>query len=194
MSNPKNNSVTASLAGAGLAALVAGCASVGGSSSAAVQSAASGTAVGTRASSASCAPADLKVSQGTVNSAAAGSRYTTLDFTNTSSSACTLSGYPTVALTTSASPGSQVGASATDATTRPQVSVSLAPGATASSTLQIAEVANYPTASCQPENASYLKVTPPGSKAATYLPYAAQGCAKPVFVLGIAAVQPGSNG
>jgi hypothetical protein len=116
-----------------------------------------------------------------------------LDFTNASGRTCTLFGYPGVALTTSVAPGSQVGAAATRATGRPKMVITLAPGATASATLQITQVANYPSSRCDPVSARYLQVYPPGQTAAVYLPYPGQGCVKPVFVLGIEPVQSGTG-
>ena len=227
-----NKSVAASVVGVGMAALVAGCASLGNPASTSTQSAAPGTAAGTQAASASpasgasstapattapgatstpgatsstsggaaphaastraCATSDLKITQGT-GGAAAGSVYIPIEFTNTSASPCTLYGYPGVALTTSMTPGSQVGAAASRSDARPRTLVRLAPGSTASAILQIAQALNYPAASCAPVSASYLQVYPPGQTAAVYLPYKGKGCAKPVFVLGVATIQPGTG-
>jgi hypothetical protein len=90
-------------------------------------------------------------------------------------------------------PASQVGAAASRSDVRPKTLVTLAPGATASATLQIAQALNYPTVRCAPVSASYLQVYPPGQTTAVYLPYEGKGCAKPVFVLGIATIQPGTG-
>jgi hypothetical protein len=229
-----NKSVAAPVLGVGMAALVAGCASLGSPASTSTQSApgagagtqgataspasgASSTASATTApdatgtpgapgtttspsggaaapavSTATCATSDLKITQGT-GGAGAGSVYIPIEFTNTSASPCTLYGYPGVALTTSMAPASQVGAAASRSDARPKTLVTLAPGATASATLQIAQALNYPTASCAPVSASYLQVYPPGQTTAVYLSYKGKGCAKPVFVLGIAAIQPGTG-
>lgn len=91
-------------------------------------------------------------------------------------------------------PASQVGAAASRSDARPKTLVTLAPGATASATLQITQALNYPTASCAPVSASYLQIYPPGQTTAVYLSYKGTGCAKPVFVLGIETIQPGTSG
>jgi hypothetical protein len=139
-----------------------------------------------------CPTSGLKLAEGTTG-AAAGSVYMQLEFTNTSGRTCTLFGYPGVALTTSTASGSQVGAAATRSTGKPKLVITLTPGETASATLQIAQVANYPSSSCQPVSARYLQVYPPGQTSAVYLPYTGQGCMKAVFVLGIQPVQAGTG-
>lgn len=139
-----------------------------------------------------CPTSGLKLAKGT-SGAAAGSVYLQLEFTNTSGRTCTLFGYPGVALTTSTAPGSQVGAAAERSTGKPKTVITLTPGETASATLQIAQVLNYPASRCQPASARYLQVYPPGQTSAVYLPYTGQGCTKPVFVLGIEPIQAGSG-
>lgn len=71
---------------------------------------------------------------------AAGSIYYPIEFTNTSSVACTLYGYPGVSFVTA--PGSQAGAAATEDPTYPRALVTLAPKATActSTSVQILSV------------------------------------------------------
>lgn len=138
-----------------------------------------------------CPTSGLKVAAGTAG-AAAGSLYQQIDFTNTSGRTCTLYGYPGVAQTTDMTPGSQVGAAATKSTAKPKMVITLAAGKTASATLQITQVVNYPTANCGPEGSRYLQVYPPGQTAAVYLPYQSKGCTKPVFVLGITAIVAGA--
>lgn len=204
-----SNSQAASVAVIGIAALVSACASSGnaGSSAAAAgtraqaSAPASGaspgvaqsglSAAGRQANAApSCQASDLKIAQGSVG-AAAGSVYLQIDFTNTSPAACSLYGYPGVALTAARNPASQVGAAATRTTGMPAKRVTLAPSASASATLRIVDVANYPAASCGPVSGSYIQVYAPGQKSAAYLSYPARTCTKPVFALGIAAIQPG---
>lgn len=205
--------MAASVAGIGMAVIVAGCASAGSSAGNAASPAApaGGTAPGTAASPASVAPAsppvgsqqphtaapscrtaDLKVVKGSVG-AAAGSVYLQIDFTNTSGTPCTLYGYPGVALTTAMSATSQVGAAATRSTAQPTKLVTLAPNASASATLRLVQVANYPTASCGPVSGSFLQVYPPGQQTAVYLQYQGRTCTKPVFSMGIGAIQPGAS-
>jgi hypothetical protein len=135
----------------------------------------------------SCQTSGLRLTRG-VTGAAAGSTYNQIEFTNTTSITCTLYGYPGVALTTTMAPGSQVGAAASRATTRPAVLVTLMSGEMAGAQVQIVDVLNYPTASCEPASASYLQVYPPGQITALYLPLSAQGCTKQIFTVGVSTV------
>jgi serine/threonine-protein kinase len=138
-----------------------------------------------------------------VGQAAAERFYVPLEFTNTSGQACTLYGYPGVALTTSTTPGSQVGSEATRLTgislgaNNPPAVVTLGPGATASATLQLVNVGVYSSGSCDPVPVSYLEVYPPGQTSAAYVPYTGyigQACSKPVYQLGISTVEAGTAG
>ena len=138
-----------------------------------------------------CRTAGLKVTKGTMG-AAAGSVYLQIEFTNTSGAACTLYGYPGVAFTTSTTTASQVGRAATRSTGQPYRLVTLAPKASASATLHLVQVVSYPPARCGPVSGSFLQVYPPGQQTAAYLPYHGQTCTKPVFAMGIGAVQPGT--
>jgi hypothetical protein len=125
--------------------------------------------------------------------AAMGSIYMQVIFTNTSAAACTLHGYPGVALTTAKTPASQVGLAATRNGGQPTKVVTLAPGASASATLRLAKVVDYPAASCGPVSGNFLQVYPPGQKTAVYFPYQGRTCTKPVFAMGIGAVHPGTT-
>jgi Protein of unknown function (DUF4232) len=126
--------------------------------------------------------------------AAAGRFYVPLEFTNTLGRTCTLRGYPRVALTTGTAPGSQAGAGPVRQTDRPEAVITLAPGATASATLQIVNVQAYPSSTCGQVSASYVQVYPPGQASAVYLPYKYTGlpCSKPVYQLGIWPVATGT--
>jgi hypothetical protein len=139
-----------------------------------------------------CPTAGLTVTDGGSQGAAAGSAYYTIDFRNSSGRTCFLDGYPGVALTSSTSTGSQVGAAAQRVTMKPVAVITLAPGQVASATVQVAAAANYPSANCDPETGNYLQVYPPGQTAAAYVPFHAQGCRKPVFVLGVTTVVAGA--
>jgi hypothetical protein len=123
----------------------------------------------------------------------AGGVYMVIDFTNTSSSTCTLLGYPGVSLV-SGPPYTQIGLAAKRATTTPVKQITLAPGATANAVLQIVDALNYPAATCGPTKATALKVYPPTQFAPVYLAYTSTGCAKPVQIMYVGAVQPGSGG
>lgn len=135
-----------------------------------------------------CPTSGLKVTQGTTG-AAAGSTYLQIDFTNVSGRTCLLYGYPGVALTTSTTTGSQVGAAATKSTVDPKTVVTLAADATATARVQLVDVLNYPATTCDPVSGNYLQVYPPGQTMPVYLPFKGQTCAKSaVFALGISAV------
>jgi Protein of unknown function (DUF4232) len=138
-----------------------------------------------------CATAILKGSLGP-GSAAAGSSYYPIVFTNTSGSACTLYGYPGVSFVTAS--GSQVGASATEDPVYPRQLVTLAPGGTAHAELRIATAQNYPAATCSPVAVSTLKVFPPGQTSALSIPVTSTGCTNTsVQILDVQTVQPGSG-
>jgi len=191
------------------AAAVAGCASSGTSSPpAAPGSAAPTPTTASPASSSSNTPAvaspsspaagpaacptsSLRVKQG-VSQGYAGGVYVVIDFTNTSGSACTLYGYPGVSLV-SGPPYAQIGLPAKRSTSTPKKLVTLTPGATAHAQLQIVDALNYPPASCGPTKATALKVYPPNQTVPVYLPNTSNGCTKPVQIMSIGTVQPGSG-
>ena len=140
---------------------------------------------------AACPTSSLRVKQG-VSQGYAGGVYVVIDFTNTSGSTCTLYGYPGVSLV-SGPPYMQIGLAAKRSTSTPRTLVTLAPGATANAVLQIVDALNYPTASCGPAKATALKVYPPNQTVPVYLPNTSNGCTKPVQIMYIGAVKPGSG-
>ena len=115
-----------------------------------------------------------------------------IDFTNTSSSTCTLYGYPGVSLVTGP-PYKQIGLAAKRSPSTPPKLVTLAPGATGHALLQIVEALNYPKAACDPVKATALKIYPPNQTEPVYLPTTSTGCDKPVQIMYVAAVRPGSG-
>ncbi len=128
--------------------------------------------------------------------AAAGSSYYPIQLTNSSGRSCTLYGYPGVSFV-SAPGGSQIGAAAVQNPAMARRIVTLAPGATASALLQVADARNYPAASCKPVAAHWLQVFPPGQQDALNLKYSGLTCsaqANSVHVLGIETIQPGKTG
>ena len=190
------------------AAAVAGCASSGSSSqpgtsgsTAAASPTAQGTtpgssntpAVATPSSSSApaCPTNSLRVKPG-VGQGYAGGVYVVIDFTNTGASPCTLFGYPGVSLV-KGPPYTQIGLAAKRSTTTPKTLVTLAPGATANALLQIVDALNYPSATCGPTKATALKIYPPNQTEPVYLPNTSTGCAKPVQIMYIGAVRPGSG-
>ena len=205
---PKAGRLALTIAALTSAAAVAGCASSGSSSqpgtsgsTAAASPTAQGTtpgssntpAVATPSSSSApaCPTSSLRVKPG-VGQGYAGGVYVVIDFTNTGASPCTLFGYPGVSLV-KGPPYTQIGLAAKRSTTTPKTLVTLAPGATANALLQIVDALNYPSATCGPTKATALKIYPPNQTEPVYLPNTSSGCAKPVQIMYIGAVRPGSG-
>jgi len=123
---------------------------------------------------------------------AAGSTYYPIEFTNASSVACTLYGYPGVSFVTGS--GAQAGAAATEDPTYPRALVTLAPGAAAHATLRVTNAANYPDSACQPVTVHRLKVYPPGETRPVYLSLKATACTSTsVQILSVPTVRPGNG-
>ena len=201
---------------AAAAATAAGCGSSGGSTSgqatpASSPSASSGTA-GANAASGTGSPASRPSSrspgvpgQAACNASAlsvslasnqgggaAGSTYLPINFTNTSSAACSLYGFPGVSFVTGLS-GSQIGAAATRAPSVSSVPVTVDAHATAHAWLQVVQAGNYPASSCHPVTAHWLKVYPPGSTAASYISHTFPACSGTVTVLTVMPVRSGAG-
>jgi len=143
---------------------------------------------------AACATSALHVAvpSGSGN-AAAGSSYYPIQFSNTSSSPCTLYGYPGVSFV-GAVGGSQIGAAATRNSALAAKLISLSPGQTVHATLQVVDAMNYPSGGCGPVTAHWLKIYPPNQTAPLYVSFTAQTCSKPKTVLSVQTVQTGSSG
>ncbi len=141
-----------------------------------------GSGGGGAATTTACATSGLAVKLGANGSGAAGSIYYPLTFTNTSGHTCTIAGYPGVSATSSS--GVQLGSPAGRNPSNPAVTVSLAHGASATSTLQIAEVGNYSTSVCHPTTAARLRVYPPNQTQSTTVAFSGSVCAKagPVYL------------
>ena len=122
--------------------------------------------------------------------AAAGSTYFKLEFTNLSGRACTLRGYPGVSAVDLR--GLQLGSAAGRNPTHPSRTLTLRPGASAASVLQIADALNYPAATCHRTTAAGLRVYPPNETRAKTVPFPFLACARsgPTY-LHIAPVEPG---
>jgi hypothetical protein len=135
-----------------------------------------------------CATKDLAVALGQ-GDGAAGSVYEPLRFTNRGTSACTLRGYPGVSFVTAGS-GDQVGAPASRNPQHPARTVKLAPGRTADAVVQIVDHGNYAPDQCEARAVSGLRVYPPGSKSAAYVPFhdAVTACSTDVTQLTVEAV------
>jgi Protein of unknown function (DUF4232) len=144
---------------------------------------------------ASCATSALHVDLGQGNGAA-GSTYVPIHFTNQSSTACTMYGFPGVSFVTGVG-GSQIGASAGEDTSTARRVVTLAPGGKATAVLRIVVAQNFPTAKCKPVTTHWLKVYPPGQTAALYVKFTSAACSSTstaVRVLGVQTVLPGAGG
>lgn len=196
----------ASAAVAGVAALVTGCGSSGSSptstttvtvtampsTSGQPATSASPTQSITPAGPAACATRDLRVKLG-LSQGAAGSTYTNIDFTNIGTTTCTLYGYPGVSLA-GGSPVAQIGQAADEDQATPRRLVTLAPGDVANALLRIVNALNFPATRCHPVQSTYLQIFPPNQTTPVYLAYSTNACTKPVHLLTIDVVKPGSGG
>jgi len=113
--------------------------------------------------------AQLGASQGT-----AGTIYQVIVLVNTSSSTCTLYGYPGVSFVTGVG-GAQIGAPATKSTAQASSLVSLAPGAKANVLLAVHDAGAFPN--CKLTSADWLRIYPPGDYGSVYVQYKTQACA-----------------
>jgi Protein of unknown function (DUF4232) len=134
-----------------------------------------------RTATPSCATSGLDVWLDTQGSAAAGTTYYHLEFTNLSGSSCTLFGYPAVSAVTLT--GTQLGNASVPSGGTPHT-VTLANGATAHAVLGIAETANFPPSQCQPVTAAGLQVHPPGQTKTRTAPFPFSACSKsgPIYL------------
>jgi hypothetical protein len=180
------------LAAAGAAALLAGCASstntagtnpAAGSGTSAPHTRAPApvptkTPAGAGSALAMCQSSSLKVAvDGGAAGGAAGSIYYPVNFTNTSGSACQMFGFPGVSFVTADSGAShQIGAAAQENPSYAKQPVRLAAGGVAHAWLEVAEAGNYPSATCQPMTAHWLRVFAPGNTAAVYVSHSFDAC------------------
>jgi Domain of unknown function (DUF4232) len=139
-----------------------------------------------------CASRNLAVHTGN-REGAAGSTYIPIVFTNNSTAICTLYGYPGVSLA-GGTPVRQIGVAADENPATPRQVVTLKPGASASALLRIVAAQNYPPARCHLVQATYLQVYPPNETTPIYAMYSAAACSKPVHLLTVDVVKPGTGG
>ncbi len=111
----------------------------------------------------------------TAANGAAGTIYYQVQFTNTSTVECTLSGYPGVSAVNRA--GHQIGAAARRVGPL-SVLVYLKAGATARASLGIVETGNFPASSCKPVTAFGLRVYAPNQTASDVIPFPFSTCSK----------------
>jgi hypothetical protein len=141
-----------------------------------------------------CGSMDLAAHAGLAQGTA-GSIYQVIYLTNLNNTACTLYGYPGVALAGGSATVDQVGAAASRSTATAASVVTLGPGQSANATLRIVDAGNYPTATCQPTPTTYLQIFPPGQTTPIYLAYKSTGCASTsVNLLSITVMTAGTGG
>jgi hypothetical protein len=138
-----------------------------------------------------CATTALKVTTG-AGQGTAGSTYVALDFKNISGAACTLYGYPGVALA-GGTPVKQIGAAAVRNRASSPRLVTLAAGETGNAVLQITDARNYPASDCGPVASNYIQVYPPNQFTKVYVTFASTACTKQTKILMIGVVQPGAG-
>lgn len=132
-----------------------------------------------------CRADQLQVDLGRVDPAA-GNRYAPLVFTNEGERTCGLLGYPGVTVT--GDDREQIGPDAERTSGNPVVTVSLAPGESASTLLHWAS----PVAGeCHPTS-TYLRTFPPGSKEAITVPAEIRLCGDIFFVRAVTAGTDGT--
>ena len=142
---------------------------------------------------AACTAADLRIApHGSAGGGTSGSYYSVIDFTNTSSTSCTLYGYPGVSLT--AESGTQIGPAATRDATTAAATVTLAPGATANAVLRMTDPTAYATSQCKPTTSAYLKVYPPNQTTPVQVSFKEDTCANSsIKMLSIRVVTAGAT-
>jgi hypothetical protein len=119
-----------------------------------------------------------------------------VDFTNTSGSACSLSGYPQVAAYAAGRHGyAQVGNAALREAGGGSRRVVLNPGGTAHSDIEVSVITADRT--CKPVTATGLRVVPPGASTPLYLRARLSACSEAGlsarFYLGVRAIAPGTG-
>jgi Protein of unknown function (DUF4232) len=144
---------------------------------------------GQAAGPARCQSGALKVALGPGN-AAAGSQIIPIQFTNVSTSTCTLFGFPGVSFT-GETYAVQVGPAAARNHASAEQVVTLAPGAVASALIKIVNAQNYPAGPCGLTTASGILVYPPNLTTAVGLPFNGFACVHKWNVLTVNAVVPG---
>jgi hypothetical protein len=141
-----------------------------------------GAGAATAAATPRCATSGLVVWLNTQGSGAAGSTFYRLEFTNLSTRACTLRGYPGVSAVSLA--GRQLGRAASRDNSRTPHLVRLARGSTASAVLRIVNVGNFSTSACHPVTAAGFRVYPPNGVTAKGIPFPFRACSRsgPTFL------------
>jgi hypothetical protein len=142
------------------------------------------------ASTPRCATSELAVWLGIGDgTGAAGSTYYPMEFTNVSDQTCQLYGFPDVWAYYN---GGRVGTPARSGQADAAPTVTLKPGATAHTVLQIVNVAAFPSEDCVPVTASALQVYPPEQNSSAYIPFSFPACSlEGTVFMSVQAIQPG---
>src|SRR5689334_11261942 len=180
--------ITAVIAAASAAGLIAATASAGSPGAVLASDTARTTATAVPACTAADLGAWVAVSQ---SDGAAGSIFYPLQFTNLSRHACAMRGFAGVSAINRN--GHQLGSPAGWAHTRPVRTVVLAPGATAHSVLRYGDVTVATAPGCHPVSSMVeLRVYPPGQRQATYAALSMEACSHtgPVY-LDVTPIQAG---
>jgi hypothetical protein len=182
--------VTVAVATTGAALLVAGCS--GGSPSAAPTVTKTVTVKVTSSAPRPCQSSAVKVTLGRRAGLAASTTYLPIIFTNISSSACTLYGFPDVSFT-GETYAVQVGPAASR-NASPEHLVTLPPAGSASADFGVTTAANYGSG-CGLTTVRGILVYPPNLDTAVGLPFKGVTCVNSRdIVLSVDAVVPGTGG
>jgi hypothetical protein len=113
---------------------------------------------------------------------AAGSFFYELQFSNTSATPCTLRGFPGVSAVDRS--GHQLGSPAGRDHRFAPSTVVVRPGRTAHVLLRIVDVGNLSAATCQPVRATGLRVYPPNTSRAAFVPLTFRACSRkgPIYL------------
>jgi hypothetical protein len=115
-----------------------------------------------------CSISTLSISQGQ-EQAGLGNRYLPLNFVNTSSTPCYLSGFPGVSFVDNLD--NQIGNPAVESSYPHFGPVSLPPGGSAQAVVHFAVAGFYPPSTCVPVTPAGVRVYPPGSLNSAILPF-----------------------
>jgi hypothetical protein len=130
-----------------------------------------------------CVEGDLTDWVGVPGNGTAGSVYYELEISDTSSTTCTLYGFPGVSALGAggAHLGSAAGRNSGYAT---EQTITLQQGETAHVVLQITDTGNYPPSQCHAKKADALQVFAPGAYRAKKIPFSFEACSKkgPVYL------------
>ncbi len=106
----------------------------------------------------------------------AGSVFYRIEFTNLTTTTCTVSGYPKVNAVDLK--GRRIGAPATHEPGKKARKVTLAPGKSASATLRIVDALNFPANKCKVTTAAGLRISVPGGSGTKIAPLAFETCTR----------------